>query len=330
MNPKISVIVPVYNTEEYLQEAIDSILIHDKFLFELIIINDGSTDNSGKLLDKLYGKEKKVTILHTKNNGQGLARNLGMVKANGEYLYFFDSDDIADKNLFKKFNDIVLKYPNLELFCFSGESFLDEKTKEEQIIKKSLLSSSAYKRKINTLCESGVKAFNLLIKNNGFFPGPPFYILKKSILEKNNIKFNSIRYEDEEFTHKLFLFSGETYITNDVLFKRRVRIGSTMQSAGKFSDISGYFEIVETLQELKKLNFISTETKETLDLRIENFLKLIIELKTIKKIKLSKEQLNILRKFLIPYFEKNKYLLYYYYKFPFLYNLRILKKRIFN
>ena len=330
MKPNVSVIVPIYNTEKYLQTAIDSLLKQKNFLSEIILINDGSTDGSGELIEKLYGKNKIVKIFHTENQGQGLARNLGTKKSSGDFIYYFDSDDIADINLFKQFHNTFIKYPSLELFCFSGQSFLDEETQSENITNKGLLSDTSYKRKVNTVCKSGEVAFNLLIKNKGFFPGPPFYIFKKSILEKNNLKFNSIRYEDEEFTHKLLLFSGKTYITNDVFFYRRVRAGSTMQKSSNFSDISGYFKIVESLSELKDLDFISNETQKTLEQRILNFIRLIIELKTIKKIKLTKQEQLVYKNFLKPYFKNNLNLAFYSIKFPMEYKLRKVKKALLN
>ncbi len=330
MNPNVSIVVPVYNTRQYLQKAIESLLVQNEFIKEIIIVNDGSTDGSGELLEKLYGKDQLIKLLHTENNGQGYARNLGTSISTGDYIYYFDSDDIVEHNLFKKFNDILEENPTLELFCFSGQSFLDKDTSPNEIVNKGLLSGSSYKRKINKICNSGEVAFNLLIKNKGFFPGPPFYILKRSVLIKNNLNFNSIRYEDEEFTHKLFLYAGKTYITNDVLFKRRVRAGSTMQKRGKYSDIAGYFEVVNSLIELKKLNFISDKTKQTIEKRIINFLKLIIQLRTIKKISLSKDQKKNYKNFLKPYLSKYSNLKTFYYKFPFEYKIKNLKKRFFN
>jgi len=78
MTPKISVIIPVYNTKQYLKEAIDSILKEKEYLCDITIINDGSTDGSSDLLEKLYGNLNFIKIIHTKNNGQGHARNLGI------------------------------------------------------------------------------------------------------------------------------------------------------------------------------------------------------------------------------------------------------------
>jgi len=328
MNPNISIVVPVYNTKQYLQQAIDSLLVQKEFIKEIIIVNDGSTDGSGELLEKLYGRNQLIKLLHTENNGQGYARNLGTSNSTGDYIYYFDSDDIVEPNLFKKFNDILIDNPALDLFCFSGQSFLDQDTSPNEILNKGYLSNSSYKRKINISFNSGEEAFNKLVVSNSFSPVPWLYIFRKTILLKNHIEFRSIKYEDEEFTHKLFLFAGKTYICNEIFVSRRVRVGSTMQRGGNFSDISGYFNVVKSLKELKKLNFISHETQKTIDKRILTFVKLIIQLRTIKGIHLNKEQFYSYRNFLKPYLNKNSELKIFYYKFPIEYRLRLIKKRL--
>ncbi len=133
MEVNISVIIPVYNTKLYLREAIESVIDQKEFVHEIIIINDGSTDGSGELLEKLYGEQEFIKILHTENNGQGHARNLGIELSNGNYIYFFDSDDILAPNLFSIFFRTLSEKRDLELYCFSGESFLDPNSSIDKI-----------------------------------------------------------------------------------------------------------------------------------------------------------------------------------------------------
>lgn len=92
-NPKISVIVPVYNTEKYLQHCIDSILAQTFTDFELLLIDDGSKDGSGVICDKYAAKDKRVKVFHKENGGVSSARNMGLDNAKGEWLIFLDSDD---------------------------------------------------------------------------------------------------------------------------------------------------------------------------------------------------------------------------------------------
>lgn len=96
--PKISVIVPVYNTEKYLCRCIDSILAQDFTDFELILVDDGSKDKSGLICDEYAPKDNRVKVYHKENGGVSSARNLGLDKAQGEFITFIDSDDYVDSN----------------------------------------------------------------------------------------------------------------------------------------------------------------------------------------------------------------------------------------
>ena len=252
---KISVIIPVYNTLPFLKAAVDSIIIQKDFIHEVIIVNDGSTDGSGIFLEEQYGKLSFVKIFNIRNQGQGFARNLGTKNADGDYIYYFDSDDISVKGIFKKFHDEEKKYPGLELFCFSGESFLDENHSGQDVSTNYLDSKDVYKRKINGFFKSGEDAFSALADCKGFYASPPLYIFKKSILNENNFKFHSAKYEDEAFTHQLFIYAGKTLVKNDVYFNRRVRSGSTMQSKPGFDNILGYIGTVKNLEFLKRRRF---------------------------------------------------------------------------
>jgi len=328
MNRLISVIIPIYNTKAYLVDAIDSLLVQKNFIKEIILINDGSTDGTKELIDKEYKDNPLFIIVHSENNGQGVARNIGIEKASGEYIYFFDSDDILLPGLFENFIETYNSYPDIELFCFSGESFLDNNYPLEEVDNPNILSKKAYKRKIEKFCKNGEEAFIILSNEKSFFPGPPLYIFKKSVLIEKNIMFIPTRYEDEEFTPKLFLSAGPTYISNKVFFRRRIRRGSTMQKQRNFDDIWGYIKTIETLIKLLISKKIKPQTKKLLNKRIENFVKTIIIIKTAYKISLTKEQKSIIKKFLEPIFKKNKELLIFSYKFPIEYRLRKYKSKI--
>lgn len=95
---KVSVIVPIYNTEKYLRRCIDSILAQTYTDFELILIDDGSTDNSGKICDEYAKINSRIHVIHKQNCGVSSARNVGIDTAKGEYIAFVDADDFVDKN----------------------------------------------------------------------------------------------------------------------------------------------------------------------------------------------------------------------------------------
>ena len=103
--PTLSVIVPVYNGEKYLCRCLDSILAQSFSDFELILINDGSTDNSGKLCDDYAAADSRVTVIHTENRGVSRARKTGLERATGKYVTFVDCDDWLDKALYFRMVD---------------------------------------------------------------------------------------------------------------------------------------------------------------------------------------------------------------------------------
>ena len=116
----ISVIVPVYNTEKYLDECIQSILNQSFTDFELLLIDDGSTDRSGAICDQYAAKDERVRVFHTENGGVSSARNVGLDEAKGEWIAFVDSDDWVKSLFLENFIryvddvDIIISYSEIE------------------------------------------------------------------------------------------------------------------------------------------------------------------------------------------------------------------------
>lgn len=108
--PKISIIVPVYNTEKYLKKCLDSLINQTFKDIEIVIINDGSTDNSEKIIKEYEQKySDKIKSYKKENGGLSSARNYGISKANGEYIAFVDSDDYVDLEVFDKLKEEINK-----------------------------------------------------------------------------------------------------------------------------------------------------------------------------------------------------------------------------
>ena len=95
---KVSIIVPVYNVEKYLKKAVESTLNQSYEKLQIILINDGSTDESGKICDKYKQKDSRIEVIHKENGGLSDARNKGLDIANGKYIMFLDSDDFFEKD----------------------------------------------------------------------------------------------------------------------------------------------------------------------------------------------------------------------------------------
>lgn len=120
-SPKISVIVPVYNVEQFLPRCIDSILTQTFTDFELLLIDDGSKDNSGKICDEYAKKDERIRVFHKENRGVSFARNLGLYNAMGEWVAFIDSDDFIETNYL--YNLIKLIICNEQLIIVGYKSF---------------------------------------------------------------------------------------------------------------------------------------------------------------------------------------------------------------
>ena len=127
---KYSVIVPIYNVEDYLPRCIDSIISQTFTDFELILVDDGSPDNCGKICDEYAKKDNRIRVIHKENGGLSSARNAGLDVAKGEYIYFIDSDDYIKENLLEH----CLPYleDGLDMVAFNYIQ-VNEKTKEERV-----------------------------------------------------------------------------------------------------------------------------------------------------------------------------------------------------
>ena len=156
-----SVIVPVYNVEKYLRECIDSILAQTYTNFELILIDDGSTDASGKICDKYVARDPRITVIHKENGGLISARRAGLHIATGQYSCFVDSDDMISCDLLQKTYDIISKFSS-DIITFkwmnidsSGKPFdeempvFDEGEIGKEVYFQKMLSSSS----LNSLCK---------------------------------------------------------------------------------------------------------------------------------------------------------------------------------
>lgn len=113
----ITIIVPIYNVEIYMERCIDSIIEQTYKKIEIILVDDGSTDKSGDICDEYAKKDTRIKVIHTKNNGVSSARNKGMEIANGEWISFVDADDWIEKDFCEKMINETLKNQNIDMVC---------------------------------------------------------------------------------------------------------------------------------------------------------------------------------------------------------------------
>lgn len=173
MDNKISFIVPVYKVEKYLERCIKSILTQDYKNFELILINDGSPDNSQKIIDKFKAKDKRIISVVKKNEGVSIARNCGLDIATGEYIIFVDSDDFIEPDYASYFINILKHYDGDMALSYN---YYDEVNKFPN------------SNNILTVIDGNEATKQLYLEKTGVAVWNKIY--KKRIIDQNNIRFN--------------------------------------------------------------------------------------------------------------------------------------------
>lgn len=270
MSVKISVIVPVYNVENYLRECLDSIVIQQYDNYEVICVNDGSTDNSLDILEEFAAKYEYVKVISKGNGGLSSARNCGIENATGDYLYFLDSDDmLADENVLSDMASYVQK-DELDILYLDGKSFYES----QALYEKSPWYEKAYTSERDYgLYETGIELFSVFASYNDFRMQACFQCIKKEFVDRYNLRYlNGILYEDNLFFFKSILSAGRVRHVKRVVMKRRVREGSIMQSKVKFSSLKSYLYIyIECKDFLHKLNILQDKYQTELTNYVEGY-----------------------------------------------------------
>jgi len=174
--PAVSIVVPVYNAEKYIDDCIKSILAQSFKDFELILVDDGSTDNSGKICDDYALKDKRVKPLHFSNAGVSSARNAGIDFASGEFIMFCDSDDYVSESWIEDLYNIVSQNSRCMVLC--GYTFHDLRNGRERLRKIKSRESSYDKKDFYDIC---LQLLFYLVWNK---------IFNAKIIKENNIRFD--------------------------------------------------------------------------------------------------------------------------------------------
>lgn len=218
--PLVTVIIPVYNVEEYIERCLNSILAQDYNNIELIIIDDGSTDNSLAVCNRFSAVHGNCQVLIQQNAGQGVARNLGITIASGEFICFVDSDDWIDSDLVK---DMVSCLVNETAdFVNFGLDFVNEL---------GVVKHSIENFKLKTL--QGDQIFEYAMLDNQVLSSPVNKLYRRDLLIENNIYFPEVRAcEDMYFSRAVAFYSKRTFFVSRVYYHALIRDGSTSRAIG--------------------------------------------------------------------------------------------------
>ncbi|MBO5211555.1 MAG: glycosyltransferase family 2 protein [Clostridia bacterium] len=221
---RFSIIMPVYNIENYLETAVSSVLTQTFDDFELILVEDASPDNCAAICDKLANADKRVKVIHNKiNSGAGLSRNFGIQAAQGEFILFVDSDDTISPNTLEILNR---EADGFDITVF-GLNRLFENDKEEIYKTEKLFHTECTTA---SLKDSG----QLLISLNraGIFPFVWNKVYKRTLLVENNALFENAKItEDCYFNLLLFQKTDKIKVINDCLYNYRKPVSQTLTNS---------------------------------------------------------------------------------------------------
>ena len=240
---KVSVIVPVYNVEPYLEKCIFSLMNQTYSNIEILLIDDGSTDKSGKICDEWCKRDNRIKVYHNKNNGVSNARNCGIRNSCGDYITFVDSDDWVDRCYIQKLIEVtVVKYYDLVICRYFTEDFVRGKIKEHRLseeLKGEFLEDY----------------YNIL----NFIGGPVFKLYKSEIIKKNKIFFpEDMSYsEDRVFNHKYYHYVKEYMFVDEPLYYYASRNNNSL------SKIRSYKNYIAAISEFSLLSAFCDEHNVT-------------------------------------------------------------------
>lgn len=237
-NEIISIVVPVYNVEKYLKECIDSILNQTYVKLEIILVDDGSTDSSGKICDEYLKKDNRIKVFHKLNGGLSDARNYGIKHANGKYIQFTDSDDFLDKDMIKiLYNNAKENNSDVSICSFytlkDGIKFTDATHKNKIFSRDEAIKASLLDKEIRNY------AWNKLYK--------------KSIFETIEYPKGKL-FEDILTMPKIFLQSSCISLVDIPLYYYRQRNDSIIHKKTKESEFAYLDAVEEICNEIRKID----------------------------------------------------------------------------
>lgn len=232
--PLVSIVVPVYNSEKYIGECVEMLLSQTYENIEIILVDDGSTDNSYNICKSF--SDERISLYKKENGGASSARNFGMQYANGKYLFFSDSDDHVEKNAIEVLTNTAEKYSS-DCVYYEADNYTesaDIKIKEGGLLQRNDYPPMA-----------GNELIPQLINNRDYHVPPFLYFVNRSVLGSLSFE-EGIIFEDELFAFNLLRKCSNVVCLRRELYHRRVRAGSVMTSKGKekhrFVSISTVFD----------------------------------------------------------------------------------------
>ena len=236
--PVVSVIIPVYNGEKYLKECLDSVIRQSFSHWEMICINDGSTDGSLRILEDFARMDDRIRVLSQDNQGQSAARNAGMRCALGAYILFLDCDDRLMPDALERLTERAAE-DQLDILYFDGETFFNDGLDTEE---KFAGYRQVYHAKITisgTL--TGTEMFRTLYESGSYRVSVCMQLFRRTFLQETGMTFYpGILYEDNLFTMKTMTQAKRTGYCHQTFYMRRIRPNSIVTQSKDYRHLRSY------------------------------------------------------------------------------------------
>ncbi len=235
---KVSVIIPIYNVEKYIEECLVSAINQTLREIEIICVNDGTKDHSMEIVKKYAENDSRIVVVNKENGGLSSARNAGIEKAVGEYLYFLDSDDYIRLETLEMLYTEAKKH-NLDNIYFDAEAFF-----EDDEIKKQQENYVSYYKRTREYPQiiSGQEMFTAMEENKDFRPSACLQLPRRKMVIENNVRFyNGIIHEDNLFSIQCIILAERVKYQAVPYYFRRVHDDSIMTNIQAFKNSWGYF-----------------------------------------------------------------------------------------
>jgi glycosyltransferase involved in cell wall biosynthesis len=258
----MSVIVPVYNIEDYLPGCIESLIHQDGLRLEFVLVNDGSTDSSGTIADQYAQQDSRIRVIHRENGGASAARNTGLDLAQGEYIAFFDGDDwVKEGSLLELYREAVRHQADVVMgnvrLCHQDGSM-------DQLFLR--ITNEILHKEIPKNVLPGKDGFVWMVKSFLYLPMPFKYIYRRKYLQEIQARFEEgIMHEDELWSPVVLYHAEKMVITGIEFYYYRQNQASVMHTTNLIRRLDSLFRVTDRLIEFADRAGFSKESGELTD-----------------------------------------------------------------
>jgi glycosyltransferase involved in cell wall biosynthesis len=208
---KVSVVIPVYNTEKYVRQAVESVMYQSLKELEIIVVDDGSTDKSLSIVEKLGDTDKRIQIYTQANQGQSIARNRGISHAHGEYIYFMDSDDLLEEDALELCYH-KCKEEKLDFVFFDALVFFENNVENAPTL------NYKHTEKLEDKIYTGQEALEIQLQNKEYTPSVCLHFIHRNVIENIIYHFIPKSYTKTNCLLPCFIYKARKQLALNELF----------------------------------------------------------------------------------------------------------------